>query len=141
MIVSAKRIMRLMTTNGIIPLFKSSRRCSSYQGEISKAPKNLVARNLHAVNANQLWVTDITGMSIPAGKVYLSPIIDCYDGMPVAWTIGTSPNARLTNTMLQRRHARRCNPVRRPRSTPTAAATTGGPSGSVSAGSMGSRAP
>ena len=100
-IVSAKRIMRLMTTNGIIPLFKSSRRYSSYQGEISKAPKNLVARNFHAVNANQLWVTDITEMSIPAGKVYLSPIIDCYDGMPVAWTIGTSPNARLTNTMLQ----------------------------------------
>ena len=83
-------------TNNLTPS-----RYSSYQGEISKAPKNLVARNFHAVNANQLWVTDITEMSIPAGKVYLSPIIDCYDGMPVAWTIGTSPNARLTNTMLQ----------------------------------------
>ena len=37
---------------------------------------------------------------IPAGKVYLSPVVDCYDGMPVAWTIGTSPNAELANRML-----------------------------------------
>jgi len=36
----------------------------------------------------------------PAGKVYLSPIIDCYDGMVVSWVIGTSPDAELVNTML-----------------------------------------
>ena len=34
------------------------------------------------------------------GKVYLSPIIDCFDGMPITWTVGTSPNAKLVNTML-----------------------------------------
>lgn len=27
-------------------------------------------------------------------------IIDCFDGMPVSWTIGTSPDADLVNTML-----------------------------------------
>ena len=32
--------------------------------------------------------------------MYLSPIIDCFDGLPVSWTIGTSPNAELVNTML-----------------------------------------
>ena len=32
--------------------------------------------------------------------MYLSPIIDCFDGLPVAWTIGTSPNADLVNQML-----------------------------------------
>ena len=36
-----------------------------------------------------------------AGKVYLSLIIDYFDGMPVSWTIGTSPNAELANTMLK----------------------------------------
>lgn len=46
------------------------------------------------------WVTDISEFRIPAGKVYLSPIIDCFDGLPVAWTIGVSPNADLVNTML-----------------------------------------
>ena len=47
-----------------------------------------------------LWVTDLAEFSIPAGKAYLSPVIDCYDGMPVARTIGTSPNAALANGML-----------------------------------------
>jgi len=45
-------------------------------------------------------LTDITEFHIPAGKVYLSPIIDCFDGLPVSWTISTSPNAELVNTML-----------------------------------------
>lgn len=27
-------------------------------------------------------------------------MIDCYDGLPVFWTIGTSPNADLVNTIL-----------------------------------------
>jgi transposase InsO family protein len=45
-------------------------------------------------------LTDITEFQIPAGKVYLSPIIDCFDGMVVSWTIGTSPDAELVNAML-----------------------------------------
>ena len=98
--VSAKRIMRLMTSHGLVPLFKSAKRYSSYKGELTKAPKNLVNRDFHAERPNMLWVTDLTEFSIPAVKAYLSPVIDCYDGMPVAWTIGTSPNAELANGML-----------------------------------------
>ena len=98
--VSAKRIMRLMTSHGLVLLFKSAKRYSSYKGELTKAPKNLVNRDFHAERPNMLWVTDLTEFSIPAGKAYLSPVIDCYDGMPVAWTIGTSPNAALANGML-----------------------------------------
>lgn len=92
--------MRLMTRHGLVPLFKSAKRYSSYKGELTKAPANLVNRDFHAERPNMLWVTDLTEFSIPAGKAYLSPVIDCYDGMPVAWTIGTSPNAALDNGML-----------------------------------------
>ena len=98
--VSAKRIMRLMTKNGLKPSFKSAKRYGSYKGELTKAPKNLVNRDFHAERPNMPWVTDLTEFSIPAGKAYPSPVIDCHDGMPVAWTIGTSPNAELANGML-----------------------------------------
>ena len=37
---------------------------------------------------------------LPAGKVYQSPMIDCFDGMVVSRSIGTRPNAELVNTML-----------------------------------------
>ena len=100
--VSAKRVMRLMTRHGLVPLLRRARRYSSYKGEIGgEAPDNLVNRDFHAEGPNRLWVTDLTEFRIPAGKVYLSPVVDCYDGMPVAWTIGTSPNAELANRMLR----------------------------------------
>lgn len=98
--VSAKRIMRLMTSHGLVPLFKSAKRYSSYKGELTKAPKNLVNRDFHAERPNMPWVTDLTEFSIPAGKAYLSPVIDCHDGMPVAWTIGTSLDSALADGML-----------------------------------------
>ena len=76
------------------------RRYHSYGGEISPAPENIINRDFHAATPNEKWLTDITEFQIPAGKVYLSPIIDCFDGMVVSWTIGTSPDAELVNTML-----------------------------------------
>lgn len=98
--VSAKRVMKLMTKHGMVPLFKSAKRYSSYKGELTRAPENLVNRDFHADGPNMLRVTDLTEFSIPAGKAYLSPLIDCYDRLPVAWTIGTSPNAELADGML-----------------------------------------
>lgn len=73
---------------------------SSYQGEISPEADNIIERDFHADKPNKKWLTDITEFHIPAGKVYLSPIIDCSDGLPVSWTIGTAPNAELVNSML-----------------------------------------
>lgn len=99
-VASAKRIMRLLTGRGLVPLFKSAKRYGSYKGELAKAPKNLVDGDFHAERPNMLWVTDLTEFSIPAGKACLSPVIDCHDGMPVAWTIGTSPDSALANGML-----------------------------------------
>lgn len=52
------------------------------------------------IQANEKWLTDITKFAIPAGKVYLSPIVDCFDGLLVNWTISTSPDALLVNSML-----------------------------------------
>lgn len=48
-----------------------------------------------------IHLTDITEFQIPAGKVYLSPIIDCFDGMVISLPIGTQPDAGLVNTMLE----------------------------------------
>ena len=80
---------------------KRKRGYNSYKGELSEHPGNLVNRDFTSALPNFLWLTDITQFSIPAGKVYLSPVIDCFDGMVVSWTIGTSPSAEFANTMLR----------------------------------------
>lgn len=99
-VISEKVIRRIMRQENLNVICKRKKKYNSYVGEISPAVPNLVQRNFHADKPNQVWMTDITELNIPAGKVYLSPVIDCFDGLPVAWTIGVSPNAELVNTML-----------------------------------------
>lgn len=98
--VSEKVVRCVMREENLRVACVKRRKYSSYMGEISPAPENIIARNFHAEKPNEKWLTDITEFRIPAGKVYLSPIIDCFDGMDVAWSIGTAPNAELVNTML-----------------------------------------
>jgi len=99
-VISEKVVRRIMTEEKLVALGKRRRHYSSYAGEITPAVENVIRRDFHADAPNEKWLTDITEFQIPAGKVYLSPIIDCFDGMVVSWTIGTSPNAELVNTML-----------------------------------------
>lgn len=100
MTVSEKVVCRIMREEGLVSKRGKRRRYSSYMGELSDAPENIAARDFHADAPNELWLTDVTEFRIPAGKVYLSPMIDCFDGMVVSWTLSTSPNAEMANTML-----------------------------------------
>lgn len=93
-ITLSEKIIRRLIAEEKLEIRKPQRQhYSSYKGELTPGVRNLIKRDFHAINPNQKWLTDITEFSIPAGKIYLSPIIDCFDGMPVTWTIGTSPNA------------------------------------------------
>ncbi|MBP2160443.1 MULTISPECIES: IS3 family transposase [Asticcacaulis] len=98
--ISEKVVQRLMKQENLIVAKPKRRRFGSYLGEISPAPDNLLNRDFHANAPNEKWLTDITEFQIPAGKVYLSPIIDCFDGMVISWSIGTQPDSTLVNTML-----------------------------------------
>jgi len=99
--VSEKVVRRIMAEEALIVCTRRRRCYSSYAGEISPAVENLLNRDFHAEVPNEKWLTDITEFQIPAGKAYLSPMLDCFDGMVVSWTIGTSPDAELANTMLE----------------------------------------
>ena len=99
---SEKVIRRIMEENGLTAKGKSPKKFRSYLGEISPAVPDLIRRDFRADRPDQKWLTDITEFSIPAEKVYLSPVIDCYDGMPIAWSISTKPNTQLVNSMLDR---------------------------------------
>lgn len=98
--ISEKVVRRLMRQGCLVAARRKRRRYRSYIGEISAAPENIINRDFQATAPNEKWLTDISEFHIPAGKVYLSPMIDCFDGMVVSWSIGTSPDAELVNTML-----------------------------------------
>lgn len=98
--ISEKVVRRLMSDQGLVVKKPRRRRFTAYAGDPSPAVENLLARNFHAATPNTKWLTDLTEFHIPAGKVYLSPIIDCFDGLVVSWTMGTRPDGQLVNTML-----------------------------------------
>ena len=84
---------------------KRKRRYGSHQGEISEAPGNLLrdGRGKHRFRAgapNGLWITGVAGFRIPAGKTCLSPIIGCFDGVPISWAISATPDAEMANSPL-----------------------------------------
>ena len=97
---SEKVIRRIMHEEDLHVIAVKRKKYNSYIGEISPAVDNLIQKDFHADKPNKKWLTDITEFHIPAGKVYLSPILDCFDGLAVSWSIGTSPNADLVNSML-----------------------------------------
>ena len=78
-----------MKEEQLIVLNIKRRKYNSYKGEISPDVENVIKQDFYAVKPNVKWLTDITELHIPAGKIYLSAIIDCFDGLPVSWTIGT----------------------------------------------------
>jgi transposase InsO family protein len=99
--ISEKIVRRIMSECELIVKNKrKNKKHSSYKGEITPAVPNVIERNFHADAPNRKWLTDITEFAIPAGKVYLSPIVDCFDGMLPTWKISTVPNANLVNSML-----------------------------------------
>ena len=95
-----KVVQCLMKQERLVVAAKRRRRYASYVGEIGPALENLIDRDFHATGPNEKWLTDITEFQLPAGKVYLSAMVDRFDGLVVSWSIGTRPDAELVNTML-----------------------------------------
>lgn len=123
-VASEKRVRRVMREEGLRPAYARRRRrgYSSYAGEVSKAPDNLVKRRFRASEPDELWLTDITEFRLPSGeKVYLSAVIDCFDGRPAAWSIGRHPTKLLANSSLEKAVAQR-----RPGATTTIHSDRGG---------------
>ena len=84
---------------------RKKRRCSSCEGEISEAPESLLRdrRGRHRFRANKpdgLRVADVAGFRIPAGRACLPPIVGCSGGMPLSWSISTSPDVEMDSSSL-----------------------------------------
>ena len=98
--ISEKVVRRIMQEENLVVSTSKRRKYNSYLGEITPEVENVISRDFHADKPDEKWLTDVTEFALPCGKLYLSPIIDCFDGLVVSWTVGPSPNAALVNSML-----------------------------------------
>ena len=100
-IVNHKRVQRLMHESGMLGK-RPKEKYHSYKGEVGKVAPNLINRNFHADAPNQKWTTDITEFSLFGKKLYLSPILDMYNGEIISYNISERPNLGQVIDMLDK---------------------------------------
>ena len=74
---------------------------NSYKGDVGKIAPNLLERNFKADKPNQKWVTDVTEFALFGIKLYLSPIIDLYNGEVISYNLSRHPNLIQVTDMLE----------------------------------------
>ena len=83
-LVNHKAVQRLMSDMGMKSRVRP-KKFRSYRGELGQAAPNFLNREFTASQANQKWVTDVTEFSVAGKKLYLSPVMDLYNGEIVAY--------------------------------------------------------
>lgn len=99
--VNHKTVQRLMGTLGLKSLVRP-KKYRSFKGEVGHAAPNALQRQFNANTANQKWVTDVTEFHVAGEKLYLSPVLDLYNGEIVAFETSKRPAFELVNSMLKK---------------------------------------
>ena len=73
----------------------------SYRGQIGKVAPNFIQRDFNAEKPNRKWSTDITEFALYGQKLYLSPILDLYNGEIVSYSISNRPRFSQVTEMLE----------------------------------------
>ncbi|MCO2666859.1 IS3-like element ISBcen9 family transposase [Burkholderia cenocepacia] len=103
------RLMRKMQLKSCVRVKKYR----AYRGNTCKTAPHLLQRQFHAARPNEKWVTDITEFSVGGQKLYLSPVLDLYNGEIIAYQTHTRPAFQMVTDML-RKALRRLQPDERP---------------------------
>lgn len=103
--INHKTVQKLMRKMGIFCRVRM-KKYRSYKGEVGKTAPNLLERDFKAAKPNQKWVTDVTEFALFGIKLYLSPIIDLYNGEVVSYNISRHPNLLQVTDMLEKAFAK-----------------------------------
>ncbi|WP_272514439.1 IS3 family transposase [Bacillus cereus] len=99
--VNHKKVQRIMKELGLKCVVRM-KKYKSYKGKVGRIAPNILERNFHTDAPNQKWVTDITEFKLFGEKLYVSPVLDLYNGEIITYTIGSRPTYSLVLDMLEK---------------------------------------
>lgn len=99
--VNHKKVQRIMKELGLKCVVRM-KKYKSYKGKVGKIAPNILDRNFTADAPNEKWVTDITEFKLFGEKLYLSPVLDLFNGEIITYTIGSRPTYSLVSEMLEK---------------------------------------
>ena len=88
--INHKTVSKLMKELGL-QCFIRVQKYKSYKGEVGKICDNLLNREFEAEEPNQKWVTDVTEFKVHNEKIYLSPIVDLFNGEVISFNLSRQP--------------------------------------------------
>lgn len=100
-VINHKTVRYIMAQMGLKCMIRKVR-YRSYKGEIGVIAPNLIARDFVANAPNRKWATDVTQINIGNVKLYLSPILDMFNGEIISYNISKSPNLDQIYDMLDK---------------------------------------
>lgn len=103
--VNHKTVQRLMREMGIFCRVRM-KKYNSFRGEVGRIAPNLLERDFKADKPNQKWATDVTEFALFGIKLYLSPIIDLFNGEVVSYNLSRHPNLLQVTDMLEKAFAK-----------------------------------
>ena len=104
--INHKTVQKLMVQMSLKAKIKKQH-YRSYKGELGKVAQNVINRDFKASAPDQKWTTDVTQVKIKDRKIYLSPILDMFNGEIVSYTISDSPDLEMVITMLDKAFKKR----------------------------------
>lgn len=104
-IINHKTVRRLMSDMGMKSVVRRVR-YRSYRGNTGRTAPNIIDRDFTADAPNRKWATDVTQINIGSEKLYLSPILDMFNGEIISYNISRSPNLEQVYDMLDKAFAR-----------------------------------
>ncbi len=99
--INHKTVEKLMKELGLKAQIRKVR-YRSYKGDVGRVAPNILERNFTADKPNQKWLTDVTQVNIKGEKIYLSPILDVFNGEIVVYTISDRPDLKMVTEMLNK---------------------------------------
>lgn len=103
--ITFETIQRLMDDLGLKSKIRRVR-YRSYKGDVGKIAPNIIDRDFIAEAPNRKWVTDVTQINIDPVKLYLSPILDMFNGEIISYNISRNPNLEQIYDMLDKAFTR-----------------------------------
>ena len=98
-VVNRKKVLRLMRELNLKSLVRV-KKYRSYKGEISTIAPNVLNRNFKADQPATKWATDVTEFKVGGEKLYLSPIIDLFNGEIICYKLAERATFKLVWDML-----------------------------------------
>lgn len=114
--INHKRVQRIMHELGIFGIQGKNGKYHSYKNDNGEPKENLLLekivdeekhkttfkRHFETTAPNQKWTTDVSEFKHKDGKLYLSPIMDMYDGSIIAYDLSIHPNFSQTKRMIDK---------------------------------------